>query len=96
MENQEVINKIKLKTDRLKSEMNRIPNAKVFYKWYINGELSRGGAEEVDPKSIEEFIRHWVGQGFFLEQKTQETRSIIWLKIWEYGDPEPSWDEVFE
>ena len=96
MENQEVREEIKAKTALLKEEMACVPNAKVFYKWFINGELSKGGAEEVKPESVDSFIDYWVGQGFYLEQKTQEARSVIWLKIWEYGDREPTWDEVFE
>ena len=96
MKNQEVLDKIKKKKALLKEEMDRIPDAKVFYKWFIDGELSKGGAEEVKPESVDLFIDYWVGQGFYLEQKTQEEVSIIWIKIWEYGDLEPNWDEVFE
>lgn len=96
MENQEVSTEIKVKTALLKEEIDRFPNAKIFYKWFIDGELSTSGAEEVKPESIDSIIDYWVGQGFYLEQKTQEARSVIWLKIWEYGDQEPTWDEVFE
>jgi hypothetical protein len=96
MENQEVIKAIKAKTAFLKQEMARIPDARIFYKLFINGELSKDSTEEVAPESVDSFIDYWVGQGFYLEQKTQETESIIWLKIWEFGDQEPTWDEVFE
>ena len=52
MKNQEVLDKIKKKKALLKEEINRIPDAKVFYKWFIDGELSKGGAEEVNYRSL--------------------------------------------
>ena len=96
MANQAVLAEIAAKTALLKKEIERLPNVRVFYKWFISGELSKSGMTEVLVTEIDDFVHYWVGQGFYLEQKTQERKSIIWLKIWEYGDREPTWNEVFE
>ena len=92
----EVLEKIAEKASALKAEKARLPDARIFYKWYIDGALSKGGAEEVPAESIDQFVRYWVGQGFYLEQKSDPAGDVIWIRIWEYGQPEPAWERVMD
>ena len=44
-------------------------------------------------EEIEQQIEGLVNEGFYVDWKLDGTR--LFLRIWEYGGPEPDWDHVF-
>ncbi len=59
--------------------------------------ITRVGVPEWRPVGFEEGRRsayEFAAEGYFVESKAFPTADVILLKVWEYGDPEPTWEEV--
>jgi hypothetical protein len=44
-----------------------------------------------------DWVLHLTKEGYYVDFQVDEqdpTSCVLWLKFWEYGDPEPGWAEV--
>lgn len=52
--------------------------------------------EPVDLREGLRWIRDMVLEGWYVDYlvETDQTPPVLWLKLWEYGEPEPSWEAI--
>lgn len=53
------------------------------------------GSLSLEEKEIESRIKALICEGFYVEWNTKEDASCF-LRVWEFGGPEPDWKKVFE
>jgi hypothetical protein len=51
------------------------------------------GALDIPPNEIESRIEGLICEGFYVDWA--EHRGRLYLRVWEYGGPEPDWAKVF-
>ena len=52
------------------------------------------GSKDLHFSELDQEIEGLLAEGFYFDWLTHQDR--IYLRVWEFGSPEPAWDNVFE